>query len=509
MKAMQPFSLKNIWNNPDLFAAIIVIFAVAIATGPVQDGDLFWHLRTGQWIWQHHELPVSDPFSYTTTGDFEMIRSLLQRYWLGQLVLYGVWSLGGAAGIVLLRSLIYGGIVLFLWYWMRKRAQGIFALTLLMLTALVLRDFPNERPQIFTFVFVPIVLFIIEERRLLYALPLIMLAWANMHGGFILGAGLIAIYLTAELIKRRERKYMIVLAASLGFSCINAAGWFALSEFFTTQTGYRQTLYEHLSPLAAMLRAHDYYPEYWLALLIILGLLIKNRKQVAIAPTLAIICVAALSLTGLRYVGYLAMTAPLCLRKDVWSPACASAVGVLLVTVVAIMPWRDKFAFREEFLFPAQAVEFIHRAELPQPLFNFYDWGGYVMLKLPGYKVFTDSRTIDTANQDIYDQVLWSDQADTILERYGVQTIIIPGMSQFTGEIYPLTLRLAFNPQWGLAYADDVALVFTRASGRPVPEGVYSHIIGLSNRLYGRVNPKELDKSRFAAKMLLMGALQK
>ena len=33
----------------------------------VADSDAWWHLRTGQYIWENHALPVPDPFAYTTS----------------------------------------------------------------------------------------------------------------------------------------------------------------------------------------------------------------------------------------------------------------------------------------------------------------------------------------------------------------------------------------------------------------------------------------------------------
>ena len=79
----------------------------------------------------------------------------------------------------------------------------------------------------------------------------------------------------------------------------------------------------------------------------------------------------------------------------------------------------------------------------------------------------------------------------------------MPGLAQFTGKIYPLTLYLALNPRWGLAYADDTAMVFTLDAGTPAPQLVYEHIVGLSRLLAGRADAGELAESVRLAKQLL------
>ena len=53
------------WLEPGLvvLAAIYLLIFFSQETG---DSDMWWHLAVGRYIWQHHRLPVPDPFSYTT-----------------------------------------------------------------------------------------------------------------------------------------------------------------------------------------------------------------------------------------------------------------------------------------------------------------------------------------------------------------------------------------------------------------------------------------------------------
>jgi len=134
-------------------------------------------------------LPASDPLSFTVTDhnpwrpESNRIPFLLKQYWLGQLALYGTWKLAGTGGIVLLRALTYTAILAFLCVWMRRLCRGIFPLVLVALTGFMLREIPNERPQLFSFLFMPLTLYLLERisvrdgghhKAALFALPLVM-----------------------------------------------------------------------------------------------------------------------------------------------------------------------------------------------------------------------------------------------------------------------------------------------------------------------------------------------
>jgi hypothetical protein len=72
-------------------ALIPTVLAVLLATlGPITSGDLWWHLRTGEWILSSGSLPSTDPFSHTA-GDTHWV---LQEY--GSQVLFALaYRVGG------------------------------------------------------------------------------------------------------------------------------------------------------------------------------------------------------------------------------------------------------------------------------------------------------------------------------------------------------------------------------------------------------------------------------
>ena len=127
---------------------------------------------------------------------------------------------------------------------------------------------------------------------------------------------------------------------------------------------------------------------------------------------------------------------------------------------------------------------------LSGPIFNTYEQGGYLIWRLGTEgRAFIDGRSLSEAVYRDYQQILFNagsaaDQVagprEELLNRYGVQVVVMNTMDYVSGALYPLALALA-NPvseEWSLVYDDSQAVVFVR---RP-PPGTPA----LSNKL-GRV----------------------
>jgi len=56
------------FNPRRTFAGILLFGLLAMTARPALDPDLWWHLRTGQWIVETGTVPHTDPFSFTRAG---------------------------------------------------------------------------------------------------------------------------------------------------------------------------------------------------------------------------------------------------------------------------------------------------------------------------------------------------------------------------------------------------------------------------------------------------------
>ncbi len=225
-----------------------IAFTFALFCVEIKDPDFWWHLKTGEHIVETGSIPTSDPFAYTSTPkdplspDSVRIKFILAQYWLAQILFYKIFDAFGFEGVIFTRAFIFTLFFLFLYICIRREGLGVYSSLLLAIPAvLILKTFTGERPQMFSFLFSFLIVFLLEGFRksgtgyssrfigthrdsktasnaiagnseyfrdagkktyaYLIPVPFILLLWSNMHGGFIVGIALLLCYLVAEWIK--------------------------------------------------------------------------------------------------------------------------------------------------------------------------------------------------------------------------------------------------------------------------------------------------------------------
>src|SRR3989442_12429627 len=182
------------WLRPAI-VALGALLLIAYTSTEVGDPDAWWHLKTGQYMLQHHRLPWPDPFSYTTymgkptyPGEDQARYFNLTHEWLAQIVLYGAYALGGYAGLVLLRAAMLTGFCAIMGVAVYGRLRSFYAaVAAALLAATTACQFSADRPYLFTFVFLGATVAILEWRRGMWTLPVLFAVWSNSHGGFFMG----------------------------------------------------------------------------------------------------------------------------------------------------------------------------------------------------------------------------------------------------------------------------------------------------------------------------------
>ncbi|HEU5100463.1 MAG TPA: hypothetical protein VFU22_15650 [Roseiflexaceae bacterium] len=193
-------TLDHVW-----LAAALMLIALRPLLTPIPPNDFWWHMATGRATLAAGGVPRVDSFSYTQFG-----QPFFNQGWLAQLLMYGLYQLGGLPLIIIAQALVialaYG---LLLRLCLRRTGQVQLSVGLLLLTTLPL-SFDNwlVRPQSYAFPLFVGFLTILTEYRLgiksrLWLLPPLMILWANIHGSFVLGGVLIAATLVGEWLKRR------------------------------------------------------------------------------------------------------------------------------------------------------------------------------------------------------------------------------------------------------------------------------------------------------------------
>ncbi|MDE2293107.1 MAG: hypothetical protein KGL53_13585, partial [Elusimicrobia bacterium] len=174
-----------------LLLLALAAFAAAVCAVPILDPDTWWHLAAGRQILSLHAVPRAEAWSHTLRGapwvDFE---------WLAQALLELVRRAGGFGALVWTKAAVCAAAVLAVYAAARREGThppGAALAALLALSAMRIRA--QVRPELATLLFLPVFLLVIRERtrRPVPLWPLVLLSalWANLHGGWPLGPGLL------------------------------------------------------------------------------------------------------------------------------------------------------------------------------------------------------------------------------------------------------------------------------------------------------------------------------
>ena len=165
--------------------------------------DFWWHLKAGEIIVNTRSIPKTDLFSFTAAG-----QPFILQNWLVEVIYYGTYRVGGLPLLVFLNAMLLVAALLPVYDLCRQATDKLrLAVITALLPAVLLLYFGSVRSQVFSFAIFAIYYWVLSNYRRsksdrLWLLPLLMIVWVNVHGAFILGLGLIAIFLGCEFLRR-------------------------------------------------------------------------------------------------------------------------------------------------------------------------------------------------------------------------------------------------------------------------------------------------------------------
>ncbi len=508
-------------------ALVALIYAFLAGCRTLTDTDLGWQLATGRWVVQHHRIPSVDVFSYTAAGQPWI-------YPVGSGVLfYAIYSIGNYALLSWLGAAACVGTVALL---LRRGSWATAALAILVVPRIALRTIP--RAEIFSVVLFAAFLTLLWEyyetgRSRLWLLPLMMVAWVNLHLGLAAGLGLLIGYVLLECIEmvRREHRQRAIgnlrrawpwFLATIAATLINPWGWgvLAATRHLMNPMTNRSLLIDEWGPVrldwigvVSGLSLHNYDSTVVLMLATMVAVpLALVRRQFAAAVWL---CGAAF--LGLRHGRLLIFFAivVVVVAGSVFNSALASLQarisnariysiltgGVCCLIILAVCIWSTDLVTNRSYMrrtgtygmasfgtglswwFPEGAAAFIEREKIPKQLFNTYMEGGYLVWRLgQNYQDYVDGRggpfnpelilRSFELTQTPPDSPEWHREA----EHYGINAIIVPLARYWAVEHFPLLRQFCVSNDWRPVYLDETfrsicsAHLGDRESDRPVAD---------------------------------------
>lgn len=372
-------------------------FAIAVAIPP-SDPDMYWHLASAKWMVEHGALLRADVFSSTVSGEAYSVGE-----WLGQLILYGAYAAAGWTGLVLLRATAVAIAAFFLTRVALRAAPVPFAIAVVA-WALVLSEITwTDRPQLFTMALFPLLFDLLlaaraGRTRLLAVVPPLLLVWTNLHGGYVLGLALVAIFAAeAVLTWRRPALFAVVALLSLAVTFVDP-GSLGLGAAASHAASPPRFIVEEAPP--DVLRPAGFV--FALFVLTAVGIALAAGGTLLDALILAPLLV--LGLSAQRHMPYFAFAASPFIAHGIatlWPrrvtgrtrrplPRVVSAgVGAGLTAALVFSVATAPFA-PDETRYPTVATAAL--AASRGNLLNEYDWGGYLIWRVPERKVFIDGR---------------------------------------------------------------------------------------------------------------------
>jgi len=203
----------------------VLIVILSLFIGAEQDPDFWWHLRIGQWMAENGRLPSTDIFTFTAANhvwtDHEYLTEILM--WLT------FNTLGLATLVILFGLLTWAGFWLI--YLQVRRQPFVFIGMGLAIGAIAGTPIWGPRAQMITFALSCLELYWLRgylsgRSRAIMWFPLVMIAWANLHGGWVIGFVWLGVALAAELLswaldqdnpehKMHARRLVVIGLASL------------------------------------------------------------------------------------------------------------------------------------------------------------------------------------------------------------------------------------------------------------------------------------------------------
>lgn len=438
-----------------LWSPFVLLFAIALFFGSVSiDPDFGWRLRLGNDI-LGRGIPATDPYSYSMPS-FPFV----DHEWLTHIVMALVARVSGYFGLAIISALIFTATIViatkrFEYHWIAAHA--------LLLGSSLLHHYA-VKPQIISWLFTGVLMVMLMDTRWKsrwrYVAPFLILIWANLHGGFIVGIGLCTLKLVSDLWTERKWDpltiglYVVTVSAAL----LNPYGPRLFEEIIRTGSDARlRTQILEWTPQFLYFNLSSFFLTGW-----ILTIFIRHFKQTTLFEKLTMILLLIFGFSSSRnfplwVVAALPITARLLtifvkttvknkgMRARMTKLAYGFALFVVCIMVFELVfIYKEMHSYSETKRYPSRAIEFLKKNKTEGNILTAYEWGGYMLWKYPSEKVFIDGR-MPSWRQSVADKP--HESADALgdyvsflaqkkpmtpfFKKYQITTILLP-QSMFT-----------------------------------------------------------------------------
>jgi hypothetical protein len=510
-----PFLMPSVSDL--LFVALLLgLSCGAMGRLLLRDAGTGWHIRNGQLMLQMHSITRVDPFSATMSG-----QPWYAWEWLYDVTFAAIHHWLGLNGVVFLTAAIMAATFVLV-FRLAMRRGGSLPITLFLLVLSLGASAVHflARPHVLSWLFTVIWFELLDSAAYapepskdhrLFFLPVLMLLWVNLHGGFLFGFALLAMYFVGggiqyhtcreqrEEIRRWFRRLGLVSVLSLVASFVNPYGYKLHLHIYRYLSD--RFLMNHVSEF----RSPDFHGVaqqcFAVILLVTIAGLASARRKHQLPRLLVILLAAYSGLYAARNLPVASMLLTLIVAPLLSETmAKAGENAEMAAWLHALFSKLQRFGARMEKLelhfhghlwvvlgivlglwacghggklgsvqllnahfdgkrFPIEAAEVIARRDIREPIFCPDLWGGYLIYRLyPQTKVWVDDRHDlygDQFFKDYLKVIFIQSEWSKVLEERHVNWVLVEKNSSL-GTILELTSG------WKLIHGDGTAVLFQR-----------------------------------------------
>jgi hypothetical protein len=427
----------------------LAVVLLAVVSHTRADPDLWGHVRFGGDIVSDGRLPVTDSYSFTAD------RTWINHEWLAECAMYLAFAAGGGPGLAGLKVLVVLAMLVLVWRVLRSQQVDVGARDLLIALTIV-GTFPQSnhvRPQIFSLLAFALLMSILAGRgaalpRLL-GVPLLFAAWVNLHGGWIVGGGVLALWavLTLPGSAPRTEKAGLFLAGAMAVAgtMANPYGW-GMWQFLGDTVGFGRAEITDWQPLY---RLGPGFVALWIALAVAAAVGVARAWRSGDWDLRRLVVVGVLALASFqvsRLLSFFAIATVLLLGRDIglalqaWRRPSTSAAGTVnryaalaAMTIAGVLMLGGGAAVARNLACvrtgadqpEPELVDLVKRNRLTGRLAVWFDWGEYAIWHFaPALKVSIDGR-----RETVY--------SDDMLQKHLSFYYVPSTMNQFLSEVRP------------------------------------------------------------------------
>ena len=453
------------WRAVAVIAAVAFVTVLSVGGKVLGDPDTYWHIAAGQWMMAREAIPAADPFSNSVAGT-----AWVTHEWLSEVLLAAVYRYSSWTGVILLTALLAGAAIGIFAYFVMKWLEPLYALVVAAMGFMLMAPHLLARPHMLAMPMMVAFAGGLVAARERHESPnpwllLVMLIWANLHGGFVAGIGLAGFFVVEAFVEE---------GWSQGLRWLSFLALAVCAALLTPNGANAWLLFEKLSgPIESRIiewRAPDFQTvqpiEIWLLgflafcllvgirvratrVILLIGLLhlalqhVRNAEMVGyVAPLVVLPSIAPQFYSALKR-GYAELSIPTQLMAG-------AAVATLLAVSGFLLLDHDR---QDEAISPIAAVAAAKSMGVKGPVFNSYAFGGYLIFV--GIPPFIDGRA-DMYGEAFLERDARAESGEGLTEllaeyKFG-WAITEPGLAA--------RRVLARLPDWREVYSDKFAVVY-------------------------------------------------